>query len=177
LIRPLVLAGVAVLALAPLAAAPAVQAQPAAADPATADFITKAAQSDEFERREGRLAEKRARSPEVRHFGAHMVKAHTLTTEGLKAAIRKAGMTPPPPPALTDDQQHMIDQLKALHGRAFDKAYIDQQVQAHQQALALMQGYSQTGAVPAIKAAATKTTPIVQNHLDMATKIQGRIGS
>src|ERR1700761_1036979 len=100
MIRKLILASAAVLC------ATAVHAQPANgghAD-ATMDFVTKAAQSDAFERAEGRLAEHRAHNPAVRRFAAEMVAAHTKTTAGLKAAIRRAHMDPPPPPALSGPQ-------------------------------------------------------------------------
>jgi putative membrane protein len=181
MIRKILIAGAAALCLAGVSSVGAVLAQPAASpsaapDSATQSFITQAAQTDEFERREGRLAERRARSAAVRKFAAHMVSAHTKTTQGLKAAIRQAGMTPPPPPPLSEDQTRMLADLARLHGRAFDKAYIDQQVQAHEAALGVVQGYAQTGDVAPIKAAAAKTAPIVQSHLDMAKGLQSKIG-
>jgi putative membrane protein len=142
----------------------------------TMDFVTKAAQSDEFERREGRLAEMRSHNPHVKQFAAMMVKAHTKTTMDLKRAIHMAGMTPPPPPMLTDDQMQMMASLKSMHGRDFDKTYIDQQVQAHQMTLEVMQGYAQNGRPGPIKDAAQQTTPLVQHHLDMAKDIQGHMG-
>jgi putative membrane protein len=143
---------------------------------ATMDFVKKAAQSDAFEREEGRLAERRAHDPMVRKFAAEMVSAHTMTTKGLKMAIRRAHMAPPPPPALTGDQMHMIADLQGAHGGAFDKMYIDQQVQAHQDALGLMQGYAQTGAPGPLRDAAAKTAPLVQHHLDMAKGLQAHTG-
>ena len=143
-------------------------------DGMTGDFITKAAQSDEFERREGRLAEQKSSTAMVRDFAAHMVMAHTETTRGLKMAIRAAGMTPPPP-MLTDDQKHMIHDLMHRDGGDFDRAYIDQQIHAHEQALQLMQAYGMNGHPGPIKDAANKTAPLVQQHLDMARRIRGQI--
>ena len=171
MIRRLLLAAAAVTAMASVA-----HAQPMPApDSHTGEFITKAATSDEFERREGRLAEERAAAPMVRDFAQHMVVAHTQTTEGLKAAIREAGMTPPPPPALTDDQLKMIADLQSRHGGNFDRAYMDQQVHAHEMALQLMQGYAAAGHPGPIRDAAAKTAPLVQQHLDMARKVRGQV--
>ena len=147
-----------------------------AGDGMTADFITKAAQSDEFERREGRLAEMRGHDPHVKHFARMMVSAHTKTTHDLKKAIHMAGMTPPPKPPLSDDQMQMMASLKSMHGRDFDKTYMDQQVQAHQMALDTMQGYAQNGHAGPIHDAAASTVPIVQSHLDMAKDIQSHMG-
>jgi putative membrane protein len=192
-IRTLVLSGVAALSLAAAADAQPMNRSGAMQGPGqmngagamhgdsaiggqTTDFITKAAQSDEFERREGRLAEQRSHNPHVKKFAAMMVSDHTKTTEGLKTAIRQAGMTPPPPPVLRDDQVRMMDDLKGMHGRDFDKAYIDQQVQAHQDALTVMQTYAQNGRPGPIRNAAAKTARLVQRHLDIAREIQRHLG-
>ena len=189
MIRTLILSGVAALSLVAVAQAqpmnspgmaPGAMHGPGPMAPGmgdhTMDFITKAAQSDEFERREGRLAEARTHNPHVKKFAAMMVSAHTKTTEGLKHAIRMAGMTPPPPPMLTDEQTHMMDDLKGMHGRDFDKTYIDQQVQAHQMTLGVVQDYARDGHPGPIKDAAAKTVPIVQHHLDLAKDIQSHMG-
>jgi putative membrane protein len=173
MIRNMLLAGVGALALAATA-----QAQPMGGRPedSTLGFVTKAAQSDAFERQEGGLAARRARDPAVRRFAAEMVTAHTQTTQALKLAIRRAHMSPPPPPALSGEQMHMINDLQTARGRDFDKIYITQQIQAHQDALRLMQGYARSGPPGPIRDAAAQTTPIVQHHLDMANDLQGRMG-
>jgi putative membrane protein len=167
LIRTLMLAGVASLSL----AAPAF-CQPAQALPTPA-FIKAAAQTDEFERQEGRLAEARAANRKVREFGAMMVSDHTKTTVALKAAIRRAGLPAPQPPPLSDEQQANISTLKGLHGAAFDHAYMDQQVQAHETALGVMQAYAAGGDNRVLRKAASDTVPIVQHHLEMAKGLGG----
>ncbi len=107
-------------------------------------FVTAAAQSDEFERRAGHMAERLAVSPRVREFGSMMVQAHTKTTQDLQAAIRRTGHSVPPPPALTGAQQRMLEQLRTSGGN-FDFVYLQQQVQAHQEALGLMQDFVREG--------------------------------
>jgi putative membrane protein len=137
----------------------------------TPDFIKAAAQTDAFERTEGRLAVQMAASPKVRTFGQEMVDAHTKTTAALKAAIAKAGLPPPAPPTLTAEQNQKVAALKGLHGAAFDKAYMAQQIEAHQTALGVMQAYASGGDNPVIRKAAADTVPIVQHHLAMAQAI------
>jgi putative membrane protein len=145
-----------------------------AGNPMTMAFITKASQTDDFERREGRLALARSHNPAVRAFAQWMVTAHTKTTMALKAAIQRAGMPPPPPPALTSDQMSMMADLRAAHGAAFDKLYIDQQVQAHQMARGVVQNYAHDGPPGPIRDVAIKTVPIIQSHLDRATRLQSQ---
>jgi putative membrane protein len=164
--RPFLL--LASLAAVPLMAA-AAHAQPALPTP---QFIHVAAATDAFEREAGKLAEKHARSGKVKRFGAMMVRDHGKTTEGLKHAIKKAGLPPPPPPEPTPDQTAMLDSLRPLHGRDFDKAYIGGQITVHQQALAAMQAYAQGGDNPDLREAAGKTVPIVEHHLMVAQKLE-----
>jgi putative membrane protein len=137
----------------------------------TPDFIKAAAATDEFERQEGRMAEKVGATAEVRDFGKMMVRDHTRTTEALKAAIHKAGMPAPPPPELTSEQKSNIAALQGLHGVAFDRPYMEQQIQAHQQALGVMRGYAASGDNPVLRQAAAETVPIVQQHLQAAQAI------
>jgi putative membrane protein len=170
-IRTLALASAAALMFS--AAVPAI-AQPAPAVTSTHDFVTAAAQSDEFERRAGHMAETMARSPRVKAFGARMVRDHTTTTRNLKAALRKAGKPIPPPPMLSPDQQQMLGQLKGS-GAGFDATYLQQQVQAHQQALALLQGYAQGGDNPVIREAARNTLPLIRHHLMLAQQLQATV--
>ena len=140
----------------------------------TQRFVTAAAQSDEFERRAGHLAERMAVSNRVREFGAMMVQDHTKTTEDLKAAIRRSGHTPPPPPPLRPDQERMLGDLRGA-GRNFDFVYLQQQVRAHQEALNLMQDYARDGRNAVITEAARNTVPLVQHHLDMAQRLQSSV--
>ena len=140
----------------------------------TQHFVTTAAQSDEFERRAGRLAQQMAVSNRVREFGGMMVADHTKTTEDLKAAIRRANHTPPPPPPLRADQQQMLEQLRGA-GRRFDFLYLRQQVQAHQEAVSLFQEYARDGHNEVLVAAARQTLPLIQHHLEMAQRLQANV--
>ena len=141
---------------------------------AAPDFVAKAGASDMFEVDAAKLAQTKAKSPEVKKFAADMIAAHTKSTAGLKKAIADSGQTTLAPPAeLPKDLQDKLTDL----GKAdnFDKAYMDNQVDAHQAALDVMQRYAQDGDVPAIKAFAAATAPVVQQHLDMARKIRDAV--
>ena len=65
-----------------------------------------------------------------------------------------------------------IDALKPLKGKDFDKAYIDGQVSAHEDALSLMKGYADKGDTPSLKTAAGEIAPVVQKHLDMVKALK-----
>ena len=142
----------------------------------TPQFLAAAAQSDTFEVTEGNMARTMAKSHKVEQFGAEMVSAHKMTMGELKAAAAAANITPAAVPSLRPDQLQMVATLKNLSGAAFDQEYIRQQIAAHQQALAVQSSYAQNGDVPQLRAAAMKTVPIVQSHLQMAQSLQSSMG-
>jgi putative membrane protein len=129
-----------------------------------ASFIKTAAASDLYETESSKLALDKSKNKDVRDFAQMMITDHAKTTKGVKDAAAKAKLTVPPP-ALSPDQQQMIDALKPLSGDEFDKTYLQQQLPAHQQALALMQNYAESGDTPALQDAAKTAIPIVQKHL------------
>ncbi|TPG20592.1 DUF4142 domain-containing protein [Sphingomonas koreensis] len=141
-----------------------IAAAPAATPTDAADFIKTAAASDLFETKSSQLALDTSKNKDVRDFAQMMITDHAKTTAGVKAAAAKADMTVSPP-TLSADQQQMLDTLKPLSGDAFDKAYLSQQLPAHQQALTLMQSYAANGDTPALQDAAKTAIPIVQKHI------------
>jgi putative membrane protein len=157
-----------------LSLAGAALAQPAAPTPAlpTPDFVKAAAQTDAFEIQEGSLAAKQGSTARVRDFGSMMVTDHTKTTAGLKAALHTARLPPPAPPQLSDDQKANLATLQGLHGTAFDKAYIAEQISAHQTALGVMTAYAASGDNAELRKAAGETVPVVKHHLEVAQQIQ-----
>lgn len=135
-----------------------------------AGFVKAAGASDLFEIDSAKLALKQTQNAQVRDFAHMMITDHTKTTDAVKAAAKKAGMNPAPP-QLSAEQQQMLDQLKPLTGDAFDKAYLAQQMPAHQQALTMIQNYAQNGDTPALVDAAKSAVPIVQKHIDRLREI------
>ncbi|HYE45858.1 MAG TPA: DUF4142 domain-containing protein [Caulobacter sp.] len=187
--RKLIIAGAACAALAlaacgrkaeevDQAAQGAPEANPAAAVAAPAnqaaapDFVAKAAASDMFEIESSKLALSRSRNAEVKAFAQMMIDMHTRTTADLKAAIAESGQPLVPPTALPDDLQAKLDNLGKAADADFDKAYMDAQLEGHQSALDLMTRYAADGDVPALKTAAGKTAPVVQDHLDRARALR-----
>jgi putative membrane protein len=140
-----------------------------------ADFVPKAAASDMFEIQAAQVALKASKNAEVKTFAQMMIDAHTKSTNDLKAAIAASALSLAPPATLPADLQNKIDALNSADASGFDKTYIDQQVDAHQSALDLIQRYANDGDTPAIKTFAATAAPIVQDHLTKARDLQGKI--
>jgi putative membrane protein len=135
-------------------------------------YVTAAGQSDQFEIQEGKLAASMGQSPKVRAFGKQMIADHTKSTHMVMAAALQSGLPETPPPPLRPDQQQMVAQLQSASGPAFDRMYIQQQLQSHREALALQQSYSKTGTDPNLRGTAIKIVPVVQHHLGELESMQ-----
>lgn len=131
-------------------------------------FANAAAASDAFEIATSKLALTKSSSSSIKKFAQKMIDAHTDSTAKLKAAVASAGPTITPDPTLTGDQQAKLTSLQTLSGKDFDQAYAAAQVEGHQKTLDTLRAYSSSGAVPALKAFATKLVPTVAAHLNMA---------
>ncbi|WP_454718835.1 DUF4142 domain-containing protein [Caulobacter segnis] len=137
--------------------------------PSAADYVMQAGQSDAFEVQSGQLASAKGKRADVRAFGAKMVKDHTKSTQLVMAAATKSGLSTASPP-LRSDQQDKLTQLQGASGEAFDSLYATQQLQAHEEALALHTAYAQGGDDANLKKTAAGVVPVVSMHLDMLRK-------
>lgn len=131
-------------------------------------FVDKVAQSDAFEIAAAKIAATNAASQGVKDFAAEMIKAHSESTAKIKAAVAAANASITPNATLTEDQNENLAELRARKGPEFDERYIDGQVDAHQDALALMRDYAEHGDTASLKTAAGEIAPVVQKHLDHA---------
>jgi putative membrane protein len=138
----------------------------------TKGFVAAAATSDMYEVEAGKIAAKRASSAAVKDFAEHMVKAHTETTNKLKAILASNNISVTPPAHLDDRRQGMIDDLRGAKVADFDTRYVAQQQAAHEEAQFLMRGYAKDGDNPSVKQFASDTLPAVQDHLAMVKKIE-----
>lgn len=135
-------------------------------------YLAMAASGDLFEIQSGQLAHPRAQSPAVHSFATMLTTDHTRSTQILTAAAQSAGVAVPPP-AMLPPHQALLSQLNAAgSGPAFDMAFRDIQIQAHQQALTLHQNYAASGDVPALRQAAAQIVPVVQGHLQQLQAMQ-----
>lgn len=136
-----------------------------------AGYVPMAASSDRLEIQSSQLALQASTNQAVRSFANMMIAHHQSTSAALASAAASAGL-PPPPMALLPMHQQMLDQLRSAGtGQAFDNAYKAMQIQSHQAALQLHQGYASGGDVPALRQAAASAVPIVQQHLTAAQNL------
>ena len=141
----------------------------------TGAFVDNAGQGNLYEIQAAQIAEQKSKSADVKAFAKMMVVDHTALANEMKPLITKAGKTAPADLDLR--RKGFLDNLNAASPQDFDKTYIDQQVAAHEETLTLMKGYAESGDDPGLKAAAAKTAPKVQAHLDKAKAIQAKLAA
>jgi putative membrane protein len=139
-------------------------------------YVGMAAASDLFEIRSAELARQRAQSQAVRDWAQMIIADHNETTRRLASAARAVAISPLAP-ALLPMQARMMDRLSAAgSGAAFERLYLDQQVQAHRAALALHSAYAENGDTPQLRAVAAAAVPVVRGHLERVRQLAGSGG-
>lgn len=151
---------------APDVAAPATQ--PAMTE---AQFVQLVANSDAFEIQASQLAADHASRQEVKDFAAMMVRDHTATTQELSALAPTLGLAAPTP-VLDADTQAKLDRLRGLSDAEFEDAYLDQQVEVHENAVQAFQAYAQSGAPGPLRDWVNTTLPKLQTHLSSVQSIE-----
>ncbi|WP_194075251.1 DUF4142 domain-containing protein [Methylobacterium durans] len=140
------------------------------ASPSTADFVTQAAISDMFEIQSSQLAAERG-DEATKKFAQQMIADHQKTSSEMKAMVQGGKVQATIPAALDSTHQSKLDKLKGLKGNDFNKQYHSDQVTAHKNAVDLFQRYAKGGDNADLKAWAGKTQPALEQHLQMAQKL------
>lgn len=153
----------------PVPQAPGIQARTTAAT-----YVSMAGSGDTYEIESSKLALAHATNPDVRKFAQMMTTDHANTTAAVMAAAKQASIGMPGGP----NAKHvaMLKQLREAGHDKMERVYVDQQVMAHEEALALHQAYAAQGDNPGLRAAAASAVPIVEAHLAEIRRIQATMG-
>ncbi|MET0183153.1 MAG: DUF4142 domain-containing protein [Caulobacterales bacterium] len=135
-----------------------------------ADFVQTIANSDRFEIESSGLAATNAIRADVKEFARMLVTAHTTTSREVATLAPQIQLTPPTP-ALSAEQTEEVTELRGKAGEEFDDAYLDAQIEAHENAITLFQNFITTSADGPLKQWAQTTLPKLQQHLDRARQL------
>src|SRR5947209_6353071 len=128
----------------------------------------------------GRLAETKGTSTDVKNFGKLMVgEHHALRQQGQQLA-KKLNVTPQAPSGDQSEAQTKTehDSLNSMpKGKAWDKAYIDFELNYHQQLLQTATKALGAAQNQELKDLIKKAAPVVQKHIDHAKQVQQKLGS
>ena len=136
-------------------------------------FVKEAAMTDAFEIEAAKIALEKSGNDGVRRFAQHMIDEHTKMSAQLKsAAVNQRAATGEPAAEMDRPHRQKLDDLRKESGANFDRKYIQMQVEGHQQALKLHDGYAKNGDDAGLKKVASEAVPHVQAHLREAQNLQ-----
>jgi putative membrane protein len=123
----------------------------------------------------GQLAQQKSANASVKQFAQQMVTDHTNMARQWTALAIQGNVRMP---ATTDPAQaQQASALGALSGADFDRAYMNAMVQAHQNAVSLLQNAGQLAHSAAVRQLATTGLATVKQHLATAQQLQGQVGN
>lgn len=139
-----------------------------------ATFFKHAAEGGISEVEAGKLAQDKGNSQAVKDFGAMMVKDHSAANDKLASIASSEGVSLPKTSGAS--QMASKTKLEAMSGDSFDKAYIKNQVKAHEDTVALFKKEIASGGDAQAKSFASETLPTIQAHLTKIRKIASDAG-
>jgi putative membrane protein len=120
-----------------------------------------------------KIALERSQNDKVKSFAQKMIDDHTQAQKDLEQLAQAKGVTLPTEP----DAKHKATAktLSALEGDKFDKMYMSQGgSKDHRDTHKLLMKAEKSAKDPDLKALASKTAPIVDQHLSMAEDMTGK---
>jgi putative membrane protein len=149
----------------------------AVTDPQIAAIVV-AANSVDIEA--GKLAQSKTKNRKVKEFADSMVRDHTAVNKAAVALVTRLGVTPEENDtsrSLTTSGEQTRARLSGLSGKAFDRAYIDNEVAYHKLVIEALDKTLIPGAQNAeLKQTLISVRPSFIAHLQHAEQLQASLG-
>ena len=126
-------------------------------------FVAMVSQGGMFEVKAGQLAAEQGSTQDIKDQGTTEAHDHQLVGNKLRSIAQAASI--PIADSLNTEFQKQLDDLKALSGTAFDRAYLSSMNDIHNKDGAAFAKEATTGSNPDLRAFATETHRIVVRHL------------
>jgi putative membrane protein len=145
---------------------------PASLNAVDFNFVGQANLGAPFQVDSGRLAETKGSNAAIRSYAHLMVTSHIPVVNALNTILQSKNITPSNT-LLQGAYDAMLATLKADHGAAFDRDYVNGQVEYQKGNAALFRQEIQNGADPDLRQFARQTLPKIEDHLQRAGKLTG----
>ncbi len=119
------------------------------------------------------MAERKGTTPDVKAFGARMVRDHAKALDELEAAAHRAGLAVPT--TLQPAQQQLKEQLGGLTGTEFNDTYMKHMVAGHGDAIEVFAQEIANGASEPLRAYAERTMATLEAHEKAATEDENNL--
>jgi putative membrane protein len=182
MLRTSIIAAVSALALAgcgqqaqqaeaPPVSEPLAPAAPTVAQISDADFVQQVANSDAFEVQAAEIAVQRGVRADVKDLARMLRTDHTATTQELTTLAPTINLAAPSP-MVDGELATRLEALRNASGEAFDDLYLDQQVEAHENAIRTFQAYVSGAPQGALRQWAENTLPKLRTHLERTQTLE-----
>jgi putative membrane protein len=148
---------------------------PASLNAADFNFVGQANLGAPFQIDSGRLAETKGTSAAIRNYAHLMVTTHIPVVDALNVILKRKDITPSNT-LLHGAYDAMISTLKSDRSAAFDRNYVNGQVEYQKGNAALFEQEIQNGSDPELKEFARQTLPKIVDHLQRAEKLAAADG-
>jgi putative membrane protein len=140
-----------------------------------AGFIDKVARDGQSEVEIGQLAAQKATSPQVKSFAQRLVTDHSKANQQLTQIAQRDGAEPPK--AADKEHDALLAKLQKLNGPAFDRAFVQAQVEDHKKDVQYFQKEASAVKDPQLKSFIQQTLPVMEQHLQMAQQIESELSA
>ena len=110
-------------------------------------------------------------SPALHGFANKMIEDHSAANDELRAIAQAEGLDVADDPTLMDRAKAMI--LSVRSGESFDEAYINNQINAHEETIELFERATRSDH-PEIRTFAQNKLPVLQEHLRMVNDLKAQ---
>jgi putative membrane protein len=117
------------------------------------------------------IAIERAASPEVKDLAENVLAANEDASDELAEVVRSSNIPVQMPNELDGRHQGMLDNLTGATDEDFEGRFIEQQINAHTEALTLFEDYAEGGRSPPVRDFAAEMAPEVRERLAMAERL------
>ncbi len=139
------------------------------------EFIEKAVRGNIAEVKLGELAEKQAKSDQVKTLGQTLRTDHAKARDKSQALAKELGVNVPMQPM--EDAKETYDELAKLSGAEFDREFVEAAVEDHEKDIELYSEQAEEGDNQKVTEYAKETLPVLKKHLDAARKLEGNLGN
>lgn len=133
------------------------------------NFVMLADEGNTAEITASQIALKKSKNAEVKAYAQQMITDHMKLRADMKPFAEKFSVMTPQP--LNSTHKVQDQQLGALSGARFDKAYLLNMSQDHHKTLGLFNNEIATTSNTDLKSAVQGAVPVVQQHTDMADQM------
>lgn len=132
-------------------------------------FLKEASAAGRFETEASRLAAAKSNSAGIRALAATLINHHTAASNDLVHMLHVRGMAPP---MLANDQRKTLNRLAKLHGKKFDREFMDEAgLRSQQENVQLYERARMAIADPQLRAWIERMLPTLRAQLSTAERL------